>query len=99
MNQRNICHMREESTNLTRAAVKGKHDVKISFPALWLEPGMYTVYFKLLLWGDTSSPRHVSDVLHLDVGGRTSGWNSVLSPRIDWEFSRARMEQAVGVAG
>jgi hypothetical protein len=30
--------------------------------------------------------RIVSDILHVDVGGKSSGWNSVLSPNPEWHI-------------
>jgi lipopolysaccharide transport system ATP-binding protein len=99
MNQRTVCHLREESTNLTPSGPRGKHDVRLGIPALGLEPGMYTIYFKMILWGSSGSSKHVSDVLHLDVGGTSSGWNSVLSPKVDWQVRPAELESPMEVAG
>jgi lipopolysaccharide transport system ATP-binding protein len=85
MNQRSVCHLREDSNTMSDLKNwKGVHRLSVKFPALWLEPGMYTLYFKLLLWGDSGSGRHLSDMLHIDVGGNSSGWGAALSPRVSW---------------
>ncbi len=90
MNQRSVCHLREDSSNLSETKRwQGSYRLRVKFPTLWLEPGMYSLYFKLLLWGDSGSGKHVSDMLHLDVGGASSGWGAALSPRVEWALHSA----------
>lgn len=92
MNQRPVAHLREDSSALTgNQSWQGTHRVSVRFPPLWLEPGMFSLYFKLLLWGQAGSARHVSDVLHLDVGGYSAGWGAVLNPRVEWIFEKAEI--------
>lgn len=98
MNQRSVCHLREDSNNLSDTkAWKGSHRLSVKFPTLWLEPGMYTLYFKLLLWGDSGSGRHVSDTLHLDVAGNASGWGAALSPHVKWEIGTLSLAPEMSV--
>jgi lipopolysaccharide transport system ATP-binding protein len=90
MTQRSVCHLREDSSNLSGLKKwEGSYRLSIKFPALWLEPGLYTLYFKLLPWGNTGSAKYVSDGLHLDVGGHSSGWGTTLSPRVEWAIKNA----------
>ena len=70
----------------------GTHQVTLAFPPLWLEPGLYTLYFKLLVWGDANSSRYVSDVLHLDVAGESSGVSSVLHPYVNWTLTADQVD-------
>jgi lipopolysaccharide transport system ATP-binding protein len=73
-----------DSTDVEKQVEPGLHEVKVRIPALWLEPGLYSVYFKVLFQGHDIKGKMVSDILHLDVGGTASGWGAVLSPRVDW---------------
>jgi homopolymeric O-antigen transport system ATP-binding protein len=93
MNQRSVCHLREDSSSLSDTKRwHGSYRLRVKFPTLWLEPGMYSLYFKLLLWGDSGSGKHVSDMLHLDVGGASSGWGAALSPGVEWSLRSSEKE-------
>ncbi|MCC6591558.1 MAG: ABC transporter ATP-binding protein [Bryobacterales bacterium] len=84
-NQRGVFHLRRESSELAvRERWDGVYDVRIKLPPLWLEPGLYSLHFKVLLRGELASSRHVSDTVSLDVSGDSSGTPSVLAPRADW---------------
>ncbi|MEZ5353275.1 MAG: ABC transporter ATP-binding protein [Bryobacteraceae bacterium] len=89
MNQRCIFHLRRDSPEFRTGSWHGRHAIRLKLPAMWLEPGLYTLHFKVLLWGQVARARLVSDVLHIDVGGEASGWNAVLTPRADWNVSAA----------
>jgi lipopolysaccharide transport system ATP-binding protein len=95
MHQRNVFHLRRESSDFgSEKEWQGVYDLRIKIPALWLEPGMYGVYFKVLLRGNLASSRYVSEVLHLDFAGESSGWGAVLTPATEWSMLR----QTVGSA-
>lgn len=88
MHQRSVFHLRQESLNFSQASAwKGAYEFRVKLPPLWLEPGMYSLYFKILLRGQLSSARYVSDMLNLDIGGECSGWGAVLTPRAEWEVA------------
>lgn len=88
MQGRWICGLRETSTALGLAAVGvGKYIISAVFPPLWLTPGLYSIYFKVLLWGEYGSARHVSDKFPLDVVGVSSPYDvSILHPRVKWSI-------------
>lgn len=98
MNQRRVFTMRRDSSELRSGRWCGTYRIQLRFPALWLEPGLYTMYFKAVLQGQSSDSRYVSDVFHLDVGGRSSGSGSVLSPHVDWRLDEARHPKEPEVA-
>jgi len=86
MHGRPIFHLRQESPQLgVRSAVQGEFDVRVKLPPLWLVPGMYTLYFKVLLWGNLASSRVLSDVFLLDVEGENSTAGAVLHPYVRWQ--------------
>jgi lipopolysaccharide transport system ATP-binding protein len=100
MNQRRIFMLRRDSGEFKlRGAWRGTYKITLKVPPLWLEPGLYSLYFKVMFQGESAGHRHVSDVFHLDVGGRSCGWGSVLSPSMHWncqEVVASSSEVAVG---
>ena len=85
MHQRPVLHLRIDSTDMEAEVTRpGSHEIQLKLPPLWLEPGLYTVYFKILFSGKIAQARYLSDVLHLDVGGKSSGWGAVASCRGCW---------------
>jgi len=97
MNQRRVLTMRRDSSELRTGRWKGSYKIHLRFPALWLEPGLYTMYFKVVLQGQSTDSRLISDVFHLDVGGRSSGSGSVLSPNVDWTLAEAQRTEEVAI--
>lgn len=82
-----VFHVRQESPQLsTRKLSAGKYNIELRIPPLWLNPGLYSLYFKVLYWGDFASSRHVSDRLLIDVNGDSSATNALLHPQSDWAF-------------
>lgn len=89
--QRTMFHLRIDSSEFRVSGAAGDpFAIRLKLPPLWLEPGMYSLYFKALVWGQQGQSRIVSDIFHLDVGGVSSGWNAVLSPRGEWSVDPVR---------
>jgi lipopolysaccharide transport system ATP-binding protein len=89
MQGRSIFTLREESPDLGfKVAPLGTYAVTVDIPPLWLNPGLYSVYFKVLFWGEYGSARHVSDKFPLDVEGVNSLTDSILHPRAAWAIQR-----------
>lgn len=93
MNQRRVLTMRRDSQEMGAGRWKGTYRIRLRFPALWLEPGLYSLYFKAVPQGESTAHRYVSDVFHLDVGGRSSGSGSVLSPNVAWDLKESRTQE------
>jgi homopolymeric O-antigen transport system ATP-binding protein len=80
-----VFHLREESPTLGLGdLVAGDYAITLKLPALWLNPGLYSIYFKVLFWGEYASARHVSDKFPLDVCGVNSAIDSMLHPQALW---------------
>jgi lipopolysaccharide transport system ATP-binding protein len=90
MQNRMVFHLREESTELGLAAVsRGEYAIGVRIPPLWLNTGLYSLYFKVLFWGNFGKARHVSDKVPLDVTGRHSRVDAILHPGAQWSVERA----------
>jgi lipopolysaccharide transport system ATP-binding protein len=88
MHQRKIFQQTEDSSQFQRGQMwQGRYDLTIKLPALWLEPGLYSVHFKMFVRTERQSARYLSDMLHLDVGGRSSGCGSILNPQGGWSLA------------
>ncbi|HLH20635.1 MAG TPA: ABC transporter ATP-binding protein [Bryobacteraceae bacterium] len=98
MHQRRIFTVRRESAQLgEQRRWRGAYAIRVRIPAVWLEPGLYSLYFEAALPAAAGGQRYVSDVFHLDVGGRSAGANAVLAPDVAWsldEVSRAAGQEA-----
>jgi lipopolysaccharide transport system ATP-binding protein len=94
-NQRGVFHLKLDSSDIRSGNPwEGQYGINVKIPGLWLEPGIYSLYFKVLFQGPMARARYVSDPYSLDVNGSTSGWNTMLSPRADWSI-QAKQEVPV----
>jgi lipopolysaccharide transport system ATP-binding protein len=90
MNQRRVFHLRRDSSDFgTRKTWRGDYRIRMRLPAMWLEPGLYSLYFKGIMQGQDTTAKIMSDVFHLDVGGKACGWGSILSPAAEWTVQEA----------
>ena len=85
MQGRLIVRSRQESTDLGFKTVPlGAYTIRIGVPPLWLNPGLYSLYFKVLYWGERASAKHLSDKFPLDVEGVDSHSDAILHPHVRW---------------
>jgi lipopolysaccharide transport system ATP-binding protein len=90
MHGHQIFHLREESNELKlRKPEPGTYDVRVVLPTLWLNPGLYSLQFKVKFWGKATSSRHTTDKYPLDITGANSASDSVLHPAADWSIAPA----------
>jgi lipopolysaccharide transport system ATP-binding protein len=96
MHQRPILHLRRDSSEFGGdGSWRGRHDIRLKLPPLWLEPGIYSVHFKIFFWGgDGGQQRYLSDVAHLDVGGENSCGGAVITPRVGWTVTPSQEQEA-----
>lgn len=76
----------------------GLHQVRICIPALWLRPGVYSIYFKFLVaTAGMGNARFLSDSIMLDVRGSDDPemLMGCLSPVSTWEYQGSRATEAV----
>jgi lipopolysaccharide transport system ATP-binding protein len=85
MQNRMVFHLREESPSLGLPRVApGEYAIGVLLPPLWLNSGLYSLSFKVLLWGVSDNARHLSDKFPLDVTGRHSRVDALLHPESTW---------------
>ncbi|HTR98863.1 MAG TPA: ABC transporter ATP-binding protein [Bacteroidota bacterium] len=88
MQGRLIVRSRQESTDLGfRTVPLGTYGITIDVPPLWLNPGLYSLYFKVLYWGERASAKHLSDKFPLDVEGVDSHSDAILHPHVSWKVA------------
>lgn len=89
MYNRMVFHLREESPSLGLSSVStGVYAISMTVPPLWLSAGLYSLYFKSLLWGTGDNGRYESDKIPLDVTGMHSMAESLLHPAVEWSVAR-----------
>jgi len=93
-NGESIVVMPANSRTLKIADLPGVHQIRVRFPGLWLRPGVYSVYFKLLGSGaDTGSARFFSDGVMLDVMGNDDPEMllGTITPDARWEITDSEL--------
>jgi hypothetical protein len=90
-----VVRTRTDNRRLDYLGQPGEYLIRARFPGLWMRPGVYSLYFKLL--GNTLSPgkaRYISNSTMLDVAGAPDTeidpepQPSLLAPAIDWSAQR-----------
>jgi lipopolysaccharide transport system ATP-binding protein len=88
MNGRTIFHLREESPSFgLNSTARGSYAIAVSIPPLWLNPGLYSLHFKVINWAGGREARFVSDTVPLDVTGSASRSNALLHPAATWSVT------------
>jgi lipopolysaccharide transport system ATP-binding protein len=95
-----VVHLLENSKDLGFQDSADRHRVvRVALPPLWLNPGVYSVYFKVRFWGDQGAARHVSDTFPLDVDGQnSSSQRAMLHPAAEWSIEPAGEKATMIVA-
>ena len=85
MYDRMVFQLREESPALGVGAVSpGLYAIRVTLPPLWLNPGLYSVVFKVTVWGSRQNARHESDKVPLDITGAHGPEGALLHPAAVW---------------
>jgi lipopolysaccharide transport system ATP-binding protein len=91
-NGESVVVMPAHSRMLKIADQPGVHRIRVRFPGLWLRPGVYSVYFKLLgSSADAGSARFFSDGIMLDVSGNDDPEMllGAITPDAKWEITES----------
>lgn len=100
MHQRKMFQQTQDSSEFRRGSDwQGAYDVNISLPAMWLEPGLYSLYFKMFVRTHGQGHRYVSDTLHLDIGGHSTGCGGILNPNASWALETSQSQAGLISSG
>ncbi len=91
-----IVHNRISAKQLGLKETNRLFRLRLSVPPLWLSPGLYSIFFKLIsLRGRTESERHVLEVRN-DFDTTSRG---VIDPNIEWTLEPIDAQVKVSVGG
>jgi len=87
-----IIHSEEKNQkNIPELCQPGNYKISINFPVLWLKPGIYSVYFKLISeFGKKGYSRFLSNNVILDINEQVPSamLYGFITPSLHWEVFR-----------
>jgi len=84
-----IVHSRISSKHLGMKEVDGVFKLRLTVPRLWLTPGLYSVFFKLVSLHSAPAVKSESERLILEVSDDFDAGNrGVLHPKIEWNVEQ-----------
>ena len=87
---REVFIVRGSSVDLGLTKVSpGTYSIEATFPPLWLSPGLYALWFKVMVAGAYESSRFVTDKVTIDVEGASGvAESALLHPGVGWAVAR-----------
>ncbi len=80
-----LVHSRISSKDIGLDCIDGNHVLRLSVPALWLSPGLYSMYFKMIANSVEWEGRITSERLMLEVRGEMENTGrAILHPSVNW---------------
>ena len=80
-----LVHKRIKSRELGWETLDGSYKLSVRLPALWLSPGVYSIYFKFIVPTTEWSGTLRSERIMLEVRGELEGTGrAVLNPNVEW---------------
>ena len=86
-----IVHSRVGSRELGLDMIDGPAQLTLDFPALWLTPGVYSGYFKILLAdAEDGAGRYLSERMIVEVTGEFGAFGkAALHPHVEWRVAES----------
>ena len=85
-----LVHKRIKSLELGLEKIDGNYKLTVSLPALWLSPGVYSLYFKFIAPATDWSGNLRSERVMLEVRGELEGTGkAALNPHVEWKMESA----------
>jgi lipopolysaccharide transport system ATP-binding protein len=93
MQNRKVFELREPSSSFDLPSdAAAEYTIRVAFPALWLNTGLYSLSFRVVSHGDFRNSRsYASDKVPLDVTGVHSPVDGVLHPEANWTVASWQM--------
>lgn len=89
MHDRVVFQLKEESSALGVSSVlPGLYAIRVTLPPLWLNPGLYSVFFKAFISGTGQKMSQRSDKVPIDVTGAHGASGAPLHPAGAWSVRR-----------
>lgn len=92
----NMVHVSVQSKAIGTEALHGDYRLSVEIPPLWLTPGVYSIYFKLIA-RSIKRPAYVkSERLMLEVIGKfDKTGKTLLTPNVNWDLTSLNHEERV----
>ncbi len=82
-----VLHKKISSAAIGQTVIDGDFQIRVDLPSLWLTPGIYSMYFKILVPTDQWSGRAISDRVNLEViGPMEPSGRAFINPNVDWNI-------------
>jgi lipopolysaccharide transport system ATP-binding protein len=96
-----VIHSRISSREVGLEVVDGICSIELNYPALWLAPGIYSAYLKLLVSNTTDlSGRFLTERTIIEVLGEFGGFGkAVLNPKVEWQIKTPSSKAHSHVSG
>ena len=95
-----LIHSRATSKEIGLERIDGTHTVKVSVPPVWLSPGIYSLYFKLITNSVEWEGRINSERFMFEVRGEMEATGkSILHPDVKWTIGSAHAGGSKNGAG
>jgi lipopolysaccharide transport system ATP-binding protein len=92
-----VIHEQVLSKDIGLERIDGAHRLNLSIPALWLSPGVYSIYFKFLCSTIEWEGKIHSERLMLEVHGEMENTGrAVLNPKITWGHAPQTAGNGIG---
>ncbi len=87
-NSNTLVHSVISGKQVSKGLQRGLHKIKISLPALWLKPGNYSMFFKIVTLGRFNT-KIVSQTIPFEIVYHVNNENlqGLLNPPVLWNFS------------
>ena len=90
-----LVHSQVFSKEIGLEQIDGSYILKLSVPALWLSPGMYSMYFKIIANSVEWEGRVNSERLMLEVRGEMENTGkAILHPDVKWRVEPFKLQAA-----
>ncbi len=96
-----VIHSRISSREVGFEVIDGTCQIELSYPVLWLAPGVYSAYFKFLLPSVTDlSGKFLTEKVAIEVLGEFGSFGkAVLNPKVDWQINTTPSKAHCHVSG
>jgi len=91
-----VLHKKVSSAAIGCELIDGDFKLKVDLPSLWLTPGIYSMYFKVLVPTASWSGRVFSDRVNLEVtGSMEASGRAFINPDVKWNIDELDHSRAV----